>query len=179
MNIMTKLGAAVLLTSLSTIAISADIKLTYGINLIDFNGDGVKDIVVKSKRILNDASSINMVTVYIKDADEQVYIVPSIYDNALSLFDNKAENSDIKISNFKFIEKKNQVILVSGEKIGNDMLQSTPIRFSSYTITKQDKQYKQYKQYKWAFSAYCVTNSTYLSVDDAFVDPCINKLIRD
>ncbi len=32
-----------------------------------------------------------MVTVYIKDADEQVYIVPSIYDNALSLFDNKAE----------------------------------------------------------------------------------------
>ncbi|HIH6052202.1 TPA: carbapenem self-resistance protein CarG family protein, partial [Proteus mirabilis] len=90
-----------------------------------------------------------------------------------SLFDNKAENSDIKISNFKFIEKKNQVILVSGEKIGNDMLQSTPIRFSSYTITKQDK------QYKWAFSAYCVTNSTYLNVDDAFVDPCINKLIRD
>ncbi|MBI6388569.1 hypothetical protein JEP54_11885 [Proteus mirabilis] len=173
MNIMTKLGAAVLLTSLSTIAISADIKLTYGINLINFNGDGVKDIVVKSKRILNDASSINMVTVYIKDADEQVYIVPSIYDNALSLFDNKAENSDIKISNFKFIEKKNQVILVSGEKIGNDMLQSTPIRFSSYTITKQDK------QYKWAFSAYCVTNSTYLNVDDAFVDPCINKLIRD
>lgn len=65
------------------------------------------------------------------------------------------------------------MILVSGEKMGNDMLQSTPIRFSSYTITKQDK------QYKWVFSAYCVTNSTYLSVDDAFVDPCINKLIRD
>lgn len=68
--------------------------------MIDFNGDGVKDIVVKSKRILNDASSINMVTVYIKDADEQVYIVPSIYDNALAYLIIKLKTAILKISNF-------------------------------------------------------------------------------
>ena len=78
MNNIFKLGLGLLFASLPFTSISADIKLEYGINLIDFNGDGIPDVVVKSQRSLNDSPSIDMVTVYIKGSDQKVYIVPSI-----------------------------------------------------------------------------------------------------
>ncbi|MEX5896580.1 hypothetical protein AB6H17_07535 [Proteus vulgaris] len=117
MNNIFKLGLGLLFASLPFTSISADIKLEYGINLIDFNGDGIPDVVVKSQRSLNDSPSIDMVTVYIKGSDQKVYIVPSIYANALSLYNNKITGTDITISDFKFIEKKDKVVLLSAEKV--------------------------------------------------------------
>ena len=177
MNKIKKLGVGLVLISMPFTAISSDINLEYGVNLIDFNGDGVKDIVVKSRRTLNNATTVDMITVYIKGDDEKVYIVPSIYANALSLYDNKIKDTNIKISDFKFIEKRDHVILLSLEKVGNNLLKPTPIRFSSYTIKQKENINEE--QYKWKFSSYCVTELDYLSVDDALSDNCFNKIIND
>lgn len=83
-----------------------------------------------------------MVTVYIKGSDQKVYIVPSIYANALSLYNNKITGTDITISDFKFIEKKDKVVLLSAEKVGNNLQKPTPIRFSSYEISEKKKRMK-------------------------------------
>lgn len=98
--------------------------------------------MVKSQRSLNDSPSIDMVTVYIKGSDQKVYIVPSIYANALSLYNNKITGTDITISDFKFIEKKDKVVLLSAEKVGNNLQKPTPIRFSSYEISEKKKRMK-------------------------------------
>ncbi|OAT46955.1 CpmJ family protein [Proteus hauseri ATCC 700826] len=87
-------------------AMSFDIGLKYGVNLIDFDGDGIEDIVIKSRRALNSTTTVDMVTVYIKGNDDRTYIVPSIYANASSLYDSYIKDTNIKISDFKFIEKK-------------------------------------------------------------------------
>lgn len=176
MNKILKLGLGLLFSSLSFASISADIKLEYGVNLIDFNGDGIPDVVVKSRRSLNNSLSVDMVTVYIKGSDQKVYIIPSIYANALSLYNNKIKDTEITISDFKFIEKKDHVVLLSAEKVGNNLQEPTPIRFSSYTISENKKGDE--IQFKWQFSAYCVTELSYLSVEDAYSDACINKIIN-
>lgn len=106
MNKILKLGLGLLFLSLPFASVSSDIKLEYGVNLIDFNGDGIPDVVVKSRRSFDDSTSVDMTTVYIKGSDQKVYIVPSIYANALSLFNNKIKGTNITISDFKFIEKK-------------------------------------------------------------------------
>lgn len=177
MNNIFKLGLGLLFASLPFTSISADIKLEYGINLIDFNGDGIPDVVVKSQRSLNDSPSIDMVTVYIKGSDQKVYIVPSIYANALSLYNNKITGTDITISDFKLIEKKDKVVLLSAEKVGNNLQKPTPIRFSSYEISEKKK--KDEIQFKWQFNRYCVTELSYLSVEDAYSDTCINRIINE
>ena len=116
---------------------SADIKIGYGVNLIDFNGDGVPDVVVKSIRPINDSTSVDMTTVYIKEVIKR-FIVPSIYANALSLYDNKikVQISPSLISNS--FERKDHVVLLSAEKVGNN-LQKLTIRFSSYSILENKR----------------------------------------
>ncbi|MEQ4921930.1 carbapenem self-resistance protein CarG family protein [Proteus hauseri] len=177
MNKIKRLGVGVLFTLMPFTAISSDIGLEYGVNLIDFNGDGVKDIVIKSRRALNSTTTVDMVTVYIKGNNDKVYIVPSIYANALSLYDNKIKDTNIKISNFKFIEKNDYVILLSLEKSGNNLLKPTPVRFSSYTIAAQENNNEEL--YRWKYASHCVTEMDYLSVDDALSDSCFNKIISE
>lgn len=177
MNKILKIGLGLLFLSLPFASASADIKLEYGVNLIDFNGDGVPDVVVKSIRPLNDSTSVDMVTVYIKGSDQKVYIVPSIYANALSLYNNKIKGTDITISDFKFIERKDHVVLLSAEKIGNNLQKLTPIRFSSYSILENKRGDE--IQFKWQFNNYCVTESSYLSVEDAYSDNCINTIVNE
>ncbi|WIV90166.1 carbapenem self-resistance protein CarG family protein [Proteus appendicitidis] len=172
-----KLGLGLLFLSLPFVSTATDIQLEYGVNLIDFNGDGVPDVVVKSRRALNDSTFVDLVTVYIKGSDQKAYIVPSIYANALSLFNNKIKGTDITISDFKFIEKKNHVVLLSAEKVGNNLQKTTPIRFSSYSILEHKKGDE--IQFKWRFNSYCVTESFYLSVEDAYSDNCIDKIINE
>lgn len=177
MNKILKLGLGLLFLSLPFTSTSADIKLEYGVNLIDFNGDGIPDVVVKSIRSLNDSSFVDIVTVYIKGSDQKVYIVPSIYANALSLYNNKIKATDITISDFKFIEIKDRIVLLSAEKIGNNLQKPTPVRFSNYEILEKKKGDE--IQFKWQFNTYCVTELSYLSVEDAYSDVCINKLINE
>lgn len=177
MNKTLKIGLGLFFLSLPFASTSADIKLEYGVNLIDFNGDGIPDIVVKSKRTLNDSTSVDVATVYIKGSDQKVHIVPSIYANAWSLYNNKIKDTDITISDFKFIEKKDHVVLLSAEKVGNNLQKPTPIRFSSHSISENKKNDEIY--FKWQFNTYCVTESSYLSVENAYSDNCINKIINE
>ncbi|EEG83247.1 MULTISPECIES: carbapenem self-resistance protein CarG family protein [Proteus] len=177
MNKILKLGLGLLFLLLPFASVSSDIKLEYGVNLIDFNGDGIPDVVVKSRRSFDDSTSVDMTTVYIKGSDQKVYIVPSIYANALSLFNNKIKGTNITISDFKFIEKKTHIILLSAEKIGNNLQKPTPVRFSSHSISENKKSDE--TQFKWQFNTYCVTESAYLSVEDAYSDNCINKIINE
>lgn len=177
MNKIVNLGLGLLFLSLPFASTSADIKLEYGVNLIDFNGDGVPDVVIKSRRSLNDSPPVDMVTVYIKGNDQKVYIVPSIYDNALSLYNNKIKATDIIISDFKFIEKKDRIVLLSAEKIGNNLQKPTPVRFSNYEISEKKK--GEEIQFKWQFKTYCVTELSYLSIEDAYSDACINTIINE
>ncbi|QAV24639.1 carbapenem self-resistance protein CarG family protein [Proteus hauseri] len=177
MNKIKRLGVGLFFTLIPFSAMSFDIGLKYGVNLIDFDGDGIEDIVIKSRRALNSTTTVDMVTVYIKGNDDRTYIVPSIYANASSLYDSYIKDTNIKISDFKFIEKKGYVILLSLEKIGNNLLNPAPIRFSSYRIAEQKNNNEEL--YRWKFSSHCVTEVDYLSVDEAFSDSCFNKIINE
>lgn len=177
MNKIIKFGLGILFISLPFIAKSSDIDLEYGVNFVDFNGDGIQDIVIKSKHILNNTTPMDIVTVYIKGQDNKVYIVPSIYADILSLYNSRIKNTDIKISDFKFIKKNERVILLSLEKMGNNLLKPTTVRFSSYTIGAQKVHDE--TQFKWIFSSSCVTKTPYLSVDEAFSDACIDKILNE
>lgn len=179
MNKTLRFGLGLLFASLPFLSVSADITLEYGVNLIDFNGDGVPDVVVKSRQALSESSSIDIVTVYIESSDKTVYIVPSIYANALSLYANKIKGTDIVISDFKFIEKENSVVLLSAEKVGNNLREPTPIRFTSYVISKKENENNHETQFKWNFSSYCVTTTAYISAETSFSDTCVNTIINE
>ena len=68
-------------------------------------------------------------------------------------------------------------MLLSAEKVGNNLQKPTPIRFSSYEISEKKK--KDEIQFKWQFNRYCVTELSYLSVEDAYSDTCINRIINE
>lgn len=67
--------------------------------------------------------------------------------------------------------------MLSAEKVGNNLQQPTPIRFSSYEIS--EKKQGDEIQFKWQFNTYCVTELSYLSVEDSYSDACINKIINE
>lgn len=177
MNIIIKFLLGFFAYGIPILAISTEIKLHYGINLIDLNNDGIEDIVLKSRFDLTNLSAVDMLTVYIQGNDDSVHLVPSTYANSTNLYSTQIKGTEITISDFKFVMNKEQVILLNLEKIGNHLTQATPIRISSYLLSERKN--SKSTQYQWDISSYCVTTSFYMSVEEALMDECLDKLIND
>ncbi|MCC8423226.1 carbapenem self-resistance protein CarG family protein [Photorhabdus thracensis] len=143
------------------------VNLKDGINLIDLNGDGKKDVVFYAKFENNTSHPSNTLTVFIKNESGKFNIVPLPNDTGFTWFDFKLSASEIKVQDYE-LRVKNGVyyIILSIKQKKGDIFESSPIEFIIYKMAYNDAD-AGISDYYWAYFDKFVTKRKYKSVNHA------------
>lgn len=88
------------------------VMLKKGVNMLDVNGDGLKDIVIDAIFDNNTSHPNHTMTIFIKNKNGEYNIIPVPNDTGFTWSDFSLSASTIKITNYQ-LYKKTMVILSS------------------------------------------------------------------
>ncbi|CAI1792186.1 carbapenem self-resistance protein CarG family protein [Serratia plymuthica] len=146
--------------------------LKEGINMMDVNGDGFKDIVIYAKFDNNTSHPSNTMTIFIKNKNGEYNIVPVPSDAGFSWFDFSLSASTIKITGYELYKKAHGYFVISAYKLtgkenGEDVSDDLPVKFSRYDI-KINNESPGAALFYWDLTKVYVTHKKYSDIDEAF-----------
>ncbi|MBH2547976.1 spore coat protein CotH [Serratia marcescens] len=161
-----------ILTPLSVLAGEyGKVSLIEGVNMLDVNGDGVKDIVIYAKFDNNTSHPNNTMTIFIKN-NKKYNIVPVPNDAGFTWFDFSLSASTTKIIDYQLYKKNNGYFVVSAYKLaskqyGEDVSDELPVKFSRYDI-KINNESPGVSLFYWDITKTYVSKERYSDTDKAF-----------
>lgn len=164
------LALALLFSSL-TYAHTDYVSLKNGINLIDINADGVKDIIFSACYDNNTSHPSQTITVFIKNIYGGYNIVPYPEASGFTWSDFSLSASTTKIYGYKLIRSKNKYFMVSAEKFvtaqnSSDVSDSMRVKVNRY-IMVESRNDPGVPAFQWNQAGSYITKENYNDVDDA------------
>jgi len=173
LNINKGLLLSLLLVTMNSFSSSSSrVMLKDGINLLDINGDGVKDLIIDSRFENNTSHPNNTMTIFIKNKQGKYHIVPVPNDLGFTWSDFILSASTVKISGYALYKKNPGHFIVSahkltGGKYGDDVADALPVKFIRYDMnTYQDA--PGVPPFSWEYTSAYITSEKYLDIDEAF-----------
>ncbi|AWK40816.1 MULTISPECIES: carbapenem biosynthesis protein CpmG [Photorhabdus] len=147
------------------------VNLKDGINLIDLNGDGKKDVIFYAKFENNTSHPSNTLTVFIKNKNGKFNIVPLPNDTGFTWFDFKLSASEIKIQDYELRVKNGVYYIIFFRKKNNDddIFGEYPVEFIKYDI-KYNNEVPGISNYYWDYTKSYLTKKKYKNVSDAMTE---------
>jgi hypothetical protein len=148
------------------------VMLKKGVNMLDVNGDGVKDIVIDAIFDNNTSHPNHTMTIFIKNKKGEYNIIPIPNDTGFTWSDFSLSASTIKITNYQLYKKANGYFVVSAYKLaskqhGEDVTDALPVKFSRYDIKINDQD-PGVSLFYWELTRAYVTKERYSDTDEAF-----------
>lgn len=150
------------------------VRLKEGINYLDVNGDGIKDLVI-SAQFDNNTSHINhAMTIYIRKPDGGYSIVPVPDDSGFSWFDFSLSASVIQISSYQLYQAARGYYIVRADKLtggeyGDDAAERLPVKFTRYALAENHDIPGQ-PLYTWQQRAVWISAQRYEDADQALAE---------
>lgn len=149
------------------------VSLKNGMNLIDINADGVKDIVFSATYDNNTSHPSHTVTVFIKNIHGGYNIVPYPEANSFTWSDFSLSASTTKIYGYKLVRLKNKYFMVSAEKFvtaqnSSDVSDSMRVKVNRY-IMVETRDDPGVPTFQWNQAGSYITKEKYNDVDDALM----------
>ncbi|MBC8952721.1 spore coat protein CotH [Xenorhabdus sp. PB62.4] len=153
---------------------SSKVVLKDGVNFIDLNGDGIKDIIFHAEFDNNTSHPNNTLTIFIKNKNGNYNIVPIPHDVGFTWFDFRLSASPIKITDYELRKEKGYYYMVIAHKIydkltNDNVFDELPVKFSRYDI-KTNHEVPGVSIFYWDYTSFYITKNKYKSVDDAFIE---------
>lgn len=164
------LALALLFSSL-TYAHTDYVPLKNGINLIDINADGLKDIIFSARYDNNTSHPSQTITVFIKNIHGGYNIVPYPESSGFTWSDFSLSASTTKIYGYKLIRWKNKYFMVSAEKFvtaqnSSDVSDSMRVKVKRYVMV-ESRNDPGVPAFQWNLAGSYITKESYNDVDDA------------
>ncbi|MCS3429714.1 carbapenem self-resistance protein CarG family protein [Klebsiella sp. BIGb0407] len=159
---------------------TSKVTLREGVNMLDINGDGIKDLVVYSKFENNTSHPNQTMTIFVVDRQGKYHILPVANDTGFTWSDFILSASTIKIADYALYKKQKGYFIVSaqkkaGGKYGDDMSDALPVKFTRYDMNT-DQNAPGVPLYSWEHKSSYVTTEKYPDTDEAFKHFQIEKL---
>jgi len=147
------------------------VSLKNGINLIDINADGVKDIVFSAIYDNNTSHPSQTINVFIKNKHGGYNIVPYPEASGFTWADVSLSASTTKIYDYKLIRSQKKYFMVSAEKFvtaqnGSDVSDLTRVKISRYIMVEGGND-PGIPAFQWNQAGSYITKEKYNDVDDA------------
>jgi hypothetical protein len=143
------------------------VNMADGINYIDLNGDGKKDMLVYAKFDNNTTHPSQTLTIFMKNKNNKYIIVPLPNDDGFTWYDFKLSASEMKTQDYELKIKEGAYYMIySKKRNGNDIFGKYPVEFTRYDI-KYNNEDAGISTYYWDYTHSYVTKNKYNNVSDA------------
>ena len=147
------------------------VSLKNGINLIDINADGMKDIIFSASYDNNTSHPSQTINVFVKNKHGGYNIVPYPEASGFTWADVSLSASTTKIYDYKLIKSRNKYFMVSAEKFitaknNGDITDLTRVKMNRYIIVEGGND-PGIPAFQWNQAGSYVTKEKYNDVDDA------------
>lgn len=143
-----------------------------GLNMLDINGDGVKDLVVYSRYENNTSHPNSTMTIFMVTQQGEYQIVPVPNDLGFTWSDFILSASTIKTSDYALYKKATGHFIVSAHKLtgdhyGEDVADELPVKFIRYDMNSRPDD-PGVPTFAWEYTAAYITPQKYYDIDEAF-----------
>jgi len=150
------------------------VKLRYGINRVDFNNDGVEDLVILAKRENFNAHGFDIISFYANESGSQEGLL-----GIVSIFDKKKENLTLAVSggadcllhDFRLLKRKRghgSLLIVADRIMSNSYFENNTVIFKYFTLQANADREVGYPFWYFSLSEVRKAKMKYCDVNEAF-----------
>lgn len=148
------------------------VALKDGINMLDINGDGVKDLVVYSRFENNTSHPNDTLTLFMIDSQGKYHIVPVANDMGFTWSDFMLSASTTKIADYALYKKSDGYFMISAHKLtggnyGEDVADALPVKFTRYDMNSHQDS-PGVPLFSWEYKSAYISAEKYQDIDEAF-----------